>query len=346
MKANLLDWFDQQQRDLPWRATGDPYSIWVSEIMLQQTQAKTVVPYYRRFLDRFPDVQALARAPIDEVLALWSGLGYYRRARQMHLAAREIVAAGGEFPRRASELEKLPGIGPYTAAAVASIAFGEVVALLDGNVERVLSRYVAMEGDPRRRSRRAALLAKAAEFLDPARPGDSNQALMELGATVCLPRRPLCDSCPIADGCLAHLEGDPELYPPPRRRRPIERVSWILAVVERRGEVLFFRRPGSSEILPGTWELPNVAHRRDLASAAGAFSSTYGGTWRLGEEIFTVKHGVTYRSLTLHVHPAERDSGETVAEGREAAWISAGDRRRFGVSSMFEKVLARWEEPG
>ena len=310
--------------------------------MLQQTRVSTVIPYYQAFLARFPDVGALAAASVDDVLALWSGLGYYRRARQMHRAAQEVVAGGGRFPDSARGLEELPGIGPYTAAAVASIAFGEPVAVLDGNVERVLSRYMALTEDPRRRAYRDVLLAKATEFLDLARPGDSNQALMELGARICTPRRPQCVDCPIAADCLGRKKGDPESYPPPRSRRKVEKLSWSLALVERRGKVLFFRRPMSSELMPGMWELPNVVHRNGLGSIEEALASSYGGTWHLDDPVFSVKHSVTYRALQLHVHPARR-SGGGVAEGPEAAWISPGERAGYGVSSMFEKVLGRWE---
>jgi A/G-specific adenine glycosylase len=337
--SDLLEWFDLRRRDLPWRSVDDPYAIWVSEVMLQQTRAETVIPYFREFLRRFPDVGSLAGVPVDDVLALWSGLGYYRRARLLHAAAREIVTFGGEIPGTAGELERLPGIGPYTAAAVASIAFGEVVPVLDGNVERLLARYVALAEDPRRRASREVLLAKAAELLDPSRPGDSNQAMMELGATVCLPRRPRCDSCPLAPACLGR--SDPERYPPRRRRRRVEESSWSLALVERREKVLFFRRPESSDLLPGMWELPNVARGPDLRSTEAALGRAYGGRWRLGGELFRVRHGITYRSLTLHVHPAERVAGGQVAESREAAWISDDERPGFAVASLFEKVLAR-----
>lgn len=318
----------------------DPYRVWLSEIMLQQTRAAAVVGYYGAFLQRFPTVETLAAASVDEVLASWSGLGYYRRARQLHRAAREIVARGG-FPTSARCLEELPGVGPYTAAAVASIAFGEVVAVLDGNVERVLSRYLALAGDPKRKAHRESLAAKAAELLDPRRPGDSNQALMELGATVCLPRAPRCASCPLAAGCRGRAAGDPERYPSPRRRRRPERLAWSVAVVVDRGRHLFFRRPRSSEVLAGMWELPNVPRSRDLAAVERDLAGLYGGVWRLAGESFRVRHGITYRSLTLHVHPARLEAAEAVGEGREAAWISPAERGRYGVSSMFEKVLAR-----
>lgn len=187
--ARLLAWYDRIRRDLPWRRTRDPWAIWVSEVMLQQTRVETAIPYFERFLIRFPDPAALAAAPIEEVLAQWSGLGYYRRARQLHGAAREVVERGG-LPRSSAELERLPGIGPYTAAAIASIAFGEPVPVLDGNVVRVAARLSAEPEDPSRAAARGRLLAVAATLLEISRPGDSNQALMELGATVCLPKSP------------------------------------------------------------------------------------------------------------------------------------------------------------
>lgn len=337
----LLDWYKQYRRDLPWRRTRDPYSIWVSEIMLQQTQVKTALPYYEAFLTRFPTVDVLASAHLDEVLANWSGLGYYRRARQMHQAACEIVAQGEGFPRNYQGLLQLPGVGPYTAAAVASIAFSEVVPVLDGNVERVLSRYLALEEDPKRRKTRAVLLAKAAEFLDPRCPGESNQALMELGATVCSPRGPKCGSCPLQESCRGWGNGDPERYPPPKRRRQVEKVSWSVALAERRKRVLFFRRPNTCEVLPGMWEIPSVPHAGDKASLELALAESYGGNWTLEGECFQVRHSITYRSITLHVHPVRLVG--PVDKGHETAWISPSDRGDYGLSSMFEKVLKRWD---
>jgi len=237
--------------------------------MLQQTRVEAVLPYYERFLARFPSVDDVARAPIDEVLALWSGLGYYRRARQLHAAAR-CIADAREFPRTLDRLLELPGVGSYTAAAVASIAFGLAVPVLDGNVERVMARRLALAEDPKRGASRALLMAAAAALLDPSRPGDGNQALMELGATLCLPRQPRCELCPLRPGCAAAAEGRPELYPPPRRRRRTEIRQLLVAVVASRenpDRVLLFRpsarlpraAPGTapSPGLPAdAWELP------------------------------------------------------------------------------------------
>lgn len=341
--ADLLAWYDLERRELPWRRDRDPYRVWISEIMLQQTQVKTVIPHYERFLERFPTVKDLAAAPMDEVLALWSGLGYYRRARQMHAAAREIASADG-FPTTARELQDLPGIGPYTAAAVASIAFGEAVPVLDGNVERVLCRQLALEEDPKRSAVRKVLLGEAASLLDPRRPGDGNQALMELGATVCQPRAPRCGECPLAVGCEGRESGEPERFPPPRTRRKTERVAWSVALVEQDGRALFFRRSRDSDLLAGLWELPNVPHAAALGDVENALASTYGGGWRLEEPSFTVRHAVTYRALTLRVHRGVQTGGDSLGEGREAAWISAEKRPEYGVPSMFEKVLRRSAE--
>ena len=338
----LLAWYDAHRRPLPWRADRDPYRVWLSEVMLQQTRAETAAPYFRRFLARFPTVEALADADLAAVLALWSGLGYYRRARQLHAAARRVAAAGG-FPRTAAGLRKLPGVGGYTAAAVASIAFGAREPALDGNVERVLARRLALGGDPRRAAGRRALAAAALDLLDPARPGDGNQALMELGATVCTPRRPDCPRCPLAAGCAARAAGDPERWPPPRRRRAPERRRLGVAVVVAGGRGLLFRRPDDSPLLAGTWELPwfELAPDDDaLAAGPPALARRYGGRWTLGPLIATVRHGITHRALAVEAHPAHLDTRDgEVAEGPEAGWFDADERTSLPLSSLVTKVL-------
>lgn len=332
LQQALLAFFDREQRDLPWRRSRHAYPIWISEVMLQQTQVATVLPYYRAFLEAFPDVAALAAAPVDEVLARWSGLGYYRRARQLHEAARRIAAAGG-FPPDAAGWLELPGIGPYTAAAIASQASGEVVPVLDGNVERVLCRRLALAEDPQRRATREVLLAAAAELLDPARPGDSNQALMELGATVCRPRQPLCLLCPLAEGCRG--KGSPELYPAPKPQRAAEKIELAMAAVEQGGRHLFFRRPKDASFLADMWELPNLpaVPREQLAAELGRI---YGGSFELGPESRRFRHGITYRRLEITVYPASWEAG---AARREFCWASEEERRGLALSSMFEKAL-------
>src|SRR3954451_21975189 len=284
----LLAWFDRHRRDLPWRRSNDPYAIWLSEVMLQQTRVETVLPFYHRFLARFPTVEGLAAAELSEVLALWSGLGYYRRARQLHAAAR-MIAELGTFPSTLEGLLALPGVGAYTAAAVASIAFGVATPVMDGNVERVLSRCLALETDPKSGGARRQLLAAAAELLDLSRPGDSNQALMELGATLCSPRRPKCLLCPLRPGCRAVREGDPESYPAPRVKRDAERHRLLVAVVEDDSGVLLFRRPDDSSPPAATWELPWMSRERDGVPEPGdpqaVLAARYGGRWTIGPRV-------------------------------------------------------------
>jgi A/G-specific adenine glycosylase len=338
---DLLAWFDRHRRDLPWRWTHDPYSIWLSEVMLQQTRIETALPYYQRFLERFPTVADLAAAEVEEVLALWSGLGYYRRARQLHAAARRVVEIGG-FPRTVEGLRDLPGIGSYTAAAVASIAFGVAEPVLDGNVERVLSRWLALELDPKSREARQrmlAALAAGAGLFDPERPGDSNQALMELGATICVPRRPRCLLCPISSGCRAAREDDPERFPVARPKRERELHRLAVAVVEREEKILLFRRPEDSTLMAGLWELPWTAADQGETGLA----ERYGGKWSLGERLGGARHTITYRDLELDVYLAKLGQarlgrGKTRPE-IESGWFGERERAGLPLSSLVSKVL-------
>ncbi len=252
-RRKLLRWYAAHARTLPWRATKDPYAIWVSEIMLQQTRAAAVVPYFERFLARFPNVEALARAREEEVLAAWSGLGYYGRARNLHRAA-ELIAAQGRFPRDYATIRQLPGVGEYTAAAVASIAFGLPHAAVDGNVVRVLSRLTCTS---------EGLVGLALELLDRTDPGRYNQSLMELGAMVCLPGEPKCAMCPVAGLCEAKRQGRLRDFPVKKRRQARVRVAKTLLIVERRRELLLRRRNGFWE-LPEAGDLPKAAAGEEL----------------------------------------------------------------------------------
>ena len=247
-RNRLLRWYDAHRRDLPWRNTSDPYRIWVSEIMLQQTKVGAVLDHYRRFLERFPDVKALARAREQSVLAAWSGLGYYRRARNLHAAARVVAfERKGQVPTSAAELRELPGIGPYTAAAIASIAFGERAAVVDGNVERVLQRVT---GKPNLGKQETWRLADA--LISPKRPADFNQAMMELGATVCLPRDPKCLMCPVIDFCTtrgAHARTGKEV-------RKSKSISYALC--RSNAGVCLLQRPKDASRMAAMWELPEV----------------------------------------------------------------------------------------
>jgi A/G-specific adenine glycosylase len=311
--------------------------------MLVQTTVAAVRPFYERFLTRFPTLETLAEAPEVDVLRAWEGLGYYRRARQLHAAARKIVEAG-TFPSTVEGLLELPGIGSYTAAAVASIAFGAVAPVMDGNVERVLSRVLALGEDPKSGGARKKLLAAAADLLDPARPGDSNQALMELGATLCSPRRPKCLLCPLLSGCRAAREGDPESYPEPRVKREGERHRLLVAVVEDGSGVLLFRRPDDSTLLAGTWELPWITRERDGVPAPGdpetVLAGRYGGSWTVGPRVGGARHGITYRDLEIDVHRAVLAWGGEVREGMAAGFFDEAGRANLPLSSLVGKVLA------
>lgn len=310
-RKQLLEWFRQFRRDLPWRRTKDPYAIWVSEIMLQQTRVTAVIPYYERFLERFPDIRSLAAAPQEEVLRLWSGLGYYSRARNLQNAAREIVERhGGEFPRDAESVRALSGIGEYTEAAILSIAFGAKRAVLDGNVARVLARFEGIRGDLRESRRWKSLQATATNLLDTKSPGDWNQAMMELGATVCTPRQPQCLLCPVAKSCRARQLGDPESFPEKRgKRRTVEIVLAAAVICDARGRTLLLppaRRTRAADdvatLVSGMWHFPTVAVRHDpLAELRTLLAETFqsGRGSLLFEPLAKVRHTVTYRKITV-----------------------------------------------
>ena len=284
----LLAWYARGHRDLPWRHSRDPYAIWVSEIMLQQTRAQAVIPYYRRFLARFPTVAALAAAAEDDVLALWSGLGYYSRARNLRRAAQQIATAGG-FPRDYDAIRALPGIGDYTAAAIGSIAFDLPFAVLDGNVLRVVARVTNDASDISAGRTRARFREIAQQWMDPRQPGHFNQALMELGATVCLPRHPLCLVCPLGECCRARQEGTVAQLPVKLRKTAPVRLKGVLLVVRHRGCILLRRRDAAASRMAGFWDLPAP---EDLPAA------------KLGARIGEIRHTITHHHYTLEVRGA------------------------------------------
>jgi A/G-specific adenine glycosylase len=324
-RGRLLDWYDLHARDLPWRRTRDPYAIWISETMLQQTRVDTVIPYYTRFLERFPDVESLADADLQEVYALWTGLGYYSRARNLHGAAQTVVTDwSGELPEHAKSLRELKGIGRYTAGALASIAFGREEALVDGNVIRVLARFLAIREDVGETSVVEYFWRLAEAMVVGKRPGDLNQALMELGATVCTPRSPGCDACPLARDCAGRAAGDPAALPLKKKRTRVRRVEAVAAWIERRGRVLAVRRPEGG-LLGGLWELPggelearespDAGLHRCLAQAVGLRLT---GLESAGE----VGHLFSHRRLRLHVFRGLGVSGRVRREGfAEHRWL-------------------------
>jgi len=314
-RKNLLAWFRQFQRDLPWRRIADPYRIWLSEIMLQQTRVAAVIPYYERFIERFPSVEALAAAPEEEVLRLWSGLGYYSRARNLRKSAQEIVAKhGGIFPRDIDDALALPGIGAYTAAAILSIAYQEKLAVLDGNVARVLARLGAVRGDLRASGNWQRLQATANRLLANDAPGDWNQAMMELGATLCTPRSPQCLLCPVQEHCEARKKGLVEEIPAKHRKRATQGITLAaLVFVDAKGRTLLLpppkqaRDPADAAHVPALvsnlWHFPTIVVRDDAEEELRAVAGKFLGRGRR----FTVelsplqsqRHAVTYRAIRI-----------------------------------------------
>lgn len=313
LRERLLAWYDVSRRDLPWRRSRDPYAIWISEAMLQQTRIETVIPYYMRFLKRFPDVEALAAADRDDVFELWTGLGYYSRARNLHRSAQMVMDEfGGKVPSTAPALRKLPGVGRYTAGAVASIAFGREEAVVDGNVVRVLSRLLDIRADVTRKDVVERIWEEAGALARGPRPGDLNQALMELGATVCTPRSPRCENlCPMKRLCRGRQAGDVTSLPnKPKKKKP-RPVSAIAAWIQRRGEILIVKRPDTG-LLANLWELPGG----ELPAAAEPKDQVVRILReRTGVEVQnpiaagTVDHIFTHLRLSLHVFRCQQVGG-------------------------------------
>ena len=309
----FLRWYDANRRDLPWRHTRDPYRIWISEIMLQQTRVAVVIDRYERFLRRFPSVRALARAQENEVLAEWSGLGYYRRARNLHAAAKRLMQEhAGEFPSSSDALRKLPGIGRYTAAAIASIAFGEPVAVVDGNVERVLRRMLGNQLSGER------IWFTAQELLDVRRPGDFNQSMMELGATVCLPTQPVCGDCPVRKFC--RTQGHEEKREPNARQQKRE-VAYLLK--QRRDSVLLVRRAVSHKLMPGMWELPEISSPQK------------------GRILFSLTHSITVTNYKVHVVGASEAGTPEFFRPARARWVKVAGISDIPLTGLARKILRR-----
>ncbi|MDX1420348.1 MAG: A/G-specific adenine glycosylase [Rubricoccaceae bacterium] len=330
-RGTLLDWFERVRRPLPWRAEDadgrrDPYRVWLAEVMLQQTRVDTAWPYFERFTQAFPTVEALAAADLDAVLKQWEGLGYYSRARNLHRAARVVVEAhGGRIPDTEAAVRALPGVGDYTAAAVLSLAFGRPFAVLDGNVVRVLARVFAVAADAKKGPTRRALQAVADRLLDRTRPGAFNEAVMELGATVCTPKAPACGRCPLRPVCAAAAEGDPERYPVTAKKPPVPHHDVVVGVVEdAAGRVLIQRRPEDA-LLGGLWEFPGgkrgpgealaEACRRELREELGI-------EVEVGEPFAPIAHAYTHFRITLYAFRCRLTAGEPVSASEQPlAWV-------------------------
>lgn len=330
----MVDWQRQHGRQsLPWQNTQDPYRVWLSEIMLQQTQVSTVLDYFPRFLARFPDVATLAAAPQDDVLALWSGLGYYSRARNLHRCAQAVMGRfGGAFPRTAEDLQSLPGIGRSTAAAIAAFCFGERAAILDGNVKRVLTRVLGY-GEDLAVARNEKALWSLAQDLLPEPSADMpryTQALMDLGATVCLPRKAQCEACPVSSLCLARAQGEPLAYPV--KTRKLKRSSatlWLLWAVNAQGQVWLQKRPDKG-IWAGLFSLPVFDTEADLLAA-----------WPEGGQLQFItpwKHVLTHRDLYLH--PVHMTGPEKSAPACDGQWVDSGAWPAMGLPAPIRALLA------
>ena len=330
----LLCWYRRHRRDLPWRGTRDPYRIWVSEIMLQQTRVATVIPYYEHFLKRFPSVESLAKAREQTLLERWSGLGYYRRARMMQAAARKVVSEhGGVFPKSFEELRALPGIGDYTAAAVASIAFEQPCAVVDGNVIRLITRLDDDSREVTSSPVRRDLQTRAQQLIAAAGPrsrGTFNQAMMELGSLLCTRRKPRCLICPVASYCKARKKGVQEQRPVrPEKRHPV-RLQLAVALVERGKKILLRQRPQGDPIMPGFWELPEVQGPRlkaDCFSPLGIQKQ---------QQLATFRHGITFREYQGSVY-----RGKLAVQPTDGyRWVSPERLKRLPLTTITRKALA------
>ncbi len=335
IRRRLITWYRRVHRDLPWRRSSDPYRIWISETMLQQTRVETVVPYYQRFMARFPNVESLAAADEEDVLRLWAGLGYYARARNLRRAAQTVVRDhGGVLPRTADALAELPGVGRYTVGAVRSIAFKEPAAIVDGNVRRVLSRLCAVESLADTDAWRLA-----GELVPERDPDLFNQALMELGATVCTPRKPACQICPVARVCEARATGAPERFPAPKRKAAARRTRALAGVLVRRGRTLLLRRP-SHGLLGGLWEIPNVADA-PAAALVELVRDRSGIEAAAGASIGRVRHLFTHLDLTLDLIRLDDRGGRLSARARADARLCGPDELALlPLSRLMKKALA------
>jgi A/G-specific adenine glycosylase len=334
LAADLLAWYDVERRILPWREDVSPYRTWISETMLQQTRVDTVLPYFDRFMGRFPHVHALASAPLDEVLSLWSGLGYYSRARNLHKAAHLIVERGA-FPDTVSTLAELPGVGPYMAGAIASIALGRDVPTVDGNIARVMARVHRDAGKP------AGMWGHAEHHLPEGRAGDHNQALMDLGATICTPRTPRCECCPVQAHCAAFAVGDVADFPPPKPRKKVPIWAMTCALVRSGDRVLLGQRKPSG-LFGGLYE-PPMFRVQDGGDASAALSGCLRQQLQLEvatmAPVRTVRHVLTHRVLVIAVHEVEARGEPLPGPYERLMWWQPGDAENFGLSTLARRAL-------
>ena len=343
IRRGLLVWYRRHARDLPWRRTKDAYSIWVSEIMLQQTRVTAVQPYYERFVKRFPTVEKLARAKLDSVLKMWEGLGYYSRARNLHKAAQVIVTEyQGQLPETVEQLRTLPGIGRYTAGAIASIAFGLKEPVLDGNVTRVLCRVLRIRENPQQSKVQKKLWKTAQQIIARGNAGTLNQALMELGAMICLPKQPRCEECPLGKLCLARKFDEQDKLPLRREKKTLPHYKVAVGIVRKGGWILIDqRRPNG--MLGGMWEFPGGKQKRNESlknTVTREIREELGVRVKTGEKLAEVEHGYSHFRVTLHAFDCRYVSGEPQAIGCAAwKWVRAKDLQRYAFPRGSRKII-------
>ena len=356
ISQQLLHWWDDDHADLPWRRTRDPYAIWISEIMLQQTQITTVIPYYERWMTQFPTVQALAGASLDEVLKVWEGLGYYSRARNLHGAAQMVMADfNGRLPQTAAELMQLKGIGRYTAGAIASIAFDEPVPVLDGNVIRVLSRWTNLSEDVTKTATKNQLWELAETLVPAQRPGDYNQALMELGQSICLSQKPMCLLCPLTVSCLAGQQGTQHERPvkPPRKKTPhydvVAGVIWQSNVSPLAGGKFLIAQRPLDGLLGGLWEFPGGKQEKKetLAEALHReICEELDIKIKVGEFMTSIKHAYTHFRITLHAFHAQYQSGSIQHLGvANHKWVTLNELDNYAFAVTDRKIIQTLHNP-
>lgn len=343
IQKQLLAWYRREKRDLPWRTTKNPYLIWVSEVMLQQTQVKTVIPYYERWLQSFPTVQSLADAEERDVLKHWQGLGYYSRARNLHRAAKMVAEHyQGAIPDTLDEIQRLPGIGLYTAGAILSIAFGKRVPVLDGNVKRVLARLFCLAENGKTSKSAQRLLQTAEQLLPEKHIGDFNQALMELGATACLPRNPLCTACPIVLHCMAQKENLQDRYPPPVTR-PSQNKIEVSAAVILRGKTTYIQQRPRDGLMGGLWEFPGGKIEKNESPEdclKREIQEELSVDIVIDSKLMTIKHSYTQFRVTLHVYLCRLPSGRIRATQCEQwKWVSFKELESYPFPSANAKIV-------
>lgn len=335
ISGKLLAWYDKNKRDLPWRRETDPYRVWLSEVMLQQTRVEAAIPYYRRFLEKYPDLALLAGAQESDVLKLWEGLGYYSRARHFLSAVREVRDTyGGAVPEEPDIFRSLPGVGSYTGAAVGSIAFQKPLAVVDGNVRRVLCRLFSIEGDVKKKKTEQAVQDLADLLLDRSRPGDYNQAIMELGALVCIPGKPRCGNCPVTDHCLAKAEGKAEFLPERRQKRKLPVAYLAAGLVKKDGKILVRQRT-EGRLLRGLWEFPAIEVKEGEDTEV-RLRDLFGPGAVVGRRVAELAHTFSHLRWEISVYEV---TAFALPSGRPWLWADGGELERLAFPAVYASLV-------